>query len=470
MNDTSSNLIAKSPASLRKVVVAVAVAQFLLPFMVSGVAPLLPVLGKEFNASVVELSLMMVAYTLSLTIMHLIAGRIGDMLGRKRIFLTGLGIFTFGVAAIAFSPSIEFFLFFRFVQAIGTGMMNTCALAILVASAPPFMRGRVLGVAATGMFIGISIGPSVAGFVTTVFTWHAMFLGLVPICIFAWLVMFYSVKEEWYDAPDDPFDWIGSIFFTLGISAFTIGSIWLLQEWWAMPLTISGVLVLCVFIFIERRVCHPILDVDFLIHNKSFAIGTLSSFINYASTFGIVFYGSLYLQEVKGLSVMEAGAFVSVQPISQILVAGLIGRISDRFGAARVSTLGMMICGINLWLFANFDADTSLITIGLIQLAMGMGGSLFAIPNTSDILGSVDAAHLGQASGLVGTVRTLGMLVCMMIVSLTMNIYLGSEPLSSSNSQEFLQAMHVNFYLFAILNLVGVGISCLRIDFHKKSL
>ena len=468
MNETKTKQNPILSNNLRTVVIAVAIAQFLLPFMVTGVAPLLPVIGKEFNASALELSLVVVSYTLSLSIMHLIAGRIGDMFGRKRIFLTGLGIFSFGVAAIPFSPSIEIFLLLRFVQATGTGMMNTCALAILVAVAPPAMRGRVLGIAATGMFIGLSIGPSVAGFVSTLFTWHIMFLILIPVCIFAWLVMFYSVKEEWYDSPNDPFDWVGTLFFTLGISAFTIGSIWLLQETWAIALTLVGVLLICAFIFIERRVCHPLLDVDFLIHNKSFAIGALSAFLNYAATFGMIFYISLYLQMVHEFSVMKAGLFLSIQPITQILIAATAGRFGDRFGAARVSTIGMIICTVNLWVLANFDADTSIFTIAIVQIAIGIGISAFTIPNTSDIMGSVDSAHLGQASGLVGTVRTMGMLVCMMIISLSMNSYLGAEQLSPSNAHKFLSAMQMNFHVFAILNMIGVGVSCLRLDFRKK--
>jgi len=457
-----------SEKSLRILVIAVGTAQFLLPFMVTAMAALLPAIGKSLDASAIELSFVLASYTLALSIMHLVAGRIGDMLGRKRIFLFGLALFTIVTALAPLSPSIEVFLVLRFIQALGAAMMNTSALAILAASAPPAMRGRVLGVAATGLFLGLSLGPFVAGMVTSIFTWHAMFYGLIPICIFAWCIMFYTVKGEWYDAPDDPFDWIGAILYTLGIGAFTFGSIWILEGWWAVALTVAGIVLLGIFAFVESRVRHPILDVYFLTHNRSFVIGALAAFINYASTFGAIFYTSLYLQMIHGLTVLEAGFFLSIQPIAQIFTARLSGNLGDRFGAARVSTFGMMICGISLWLLGGFDTNTSYTIISLSQLVLGIGVSLFVIPNTSDILGSVDSAHLGQASGIVGTVRTLGMLVCMMIIALSMNVYLGSEPLSESNSGAFLDAMQMNFRIFSILNIIGVVISSIRLLTKKN--
>ncbi|MFR1533510.1 MAG: MFS transporter [Bilophila wadsworthia] len=120
--------------SLRTVIIAVGAAQFMLPFMLSGAGPLLPAIGRDLHASAMQLSLINAAYTLSLAIFHLVAGRVGDMVGRKRLFLSGLSLFVVMSALLPFVTNIWLFLCCRFVQAMGTAIMNTCALAILVSA------------------------------------------------------------------------------------------------------------------------------------------------------------------------------------------------------------------------------------------------------------------------------------------------------------------------------------------------
>ena len=127
-----------------------------------------------------------------------------------------------------------------------------------------------------------------------------------------------------------------------------------------------------------------------------------------------------------------------------------------RNGADIIATIGIAVCGVGLLLASSLDGASSLWVVTLVQLVIGSGIALFASPNTSAIMTSVDEAHMGQASGLVGTARTLGTLSSMVIISLTMNAYLGDEALGLNNIPEFLEAMHINFALFGILNLLGI--------------
>ena len=329
--------------SLRTVIIAVGAAQFMLPFMLSGAGPLLPAIGRDLHASAMQLSLINAAYTLSLAIFHLVAGRVGDMIGRKRLFLSGLSLFVVMSALLPFVTDIWLFLCCRFVQAMGTAIMNTCALAILVSCAPPERLGRVLGLTSIGVYSGLSLGPGLSGLLGTALGWQFLFFSVVPIGIIAWLLMYCNVRCDWKDAPDDPFDWKGSLFYTLAVSSLSIGAIWLFSGAWAGVLFALGVVFLGLFLWEERRSHHPILDVAFLVRNKAFALSTLASFINYSSIFGVTFYFSLYLQGVHGLSLLETGLLLSAQPAVQVFISPFGGRMADRHGADVIATLGIAV-------------------------------------------------------------------------------------------------------------------------------
>lgn len=455
---------------LRSVVIAVAAAQFLLPFMMAGLTPLLPAIGKDLNAGAMELGLVGAVYALSLAIFHLVSARVGDMIGRRKLFLTGLGIFLVVAVAIPFSPNMPVFLVFRFIQATGTAMMNTCALSILIACAPEHMRGRVLGVASIGLFAGISCGPTVGGFIATYFSWHWIFLCVVPVGVVAFLLMALTVKQDWTDHPEAPFDWAGAVLFALGMGSLCFGATFLLEGLWAKVLLGLGVVFLFLFVRAERRAQMPILDVDFVVHNTSFAGNMLVSLLNYTTTMGMIFYFSLYLQFMLGLDMSHTGMVLTAQPFMQLTLAPFGGRAADRFGPTRVAAVGLLLCGVALTLSSLMADSAEVWYVIMILLFNGAGLALFGAPNTSAIMASVDKQHLGQASGVVGTVRTMGMLASMVLVSLTMNIFLGLDPVHSGNVGQFMLALRADFLLFNILNGLAI-VLCLwlvRYDTLKK--
>ena len=452
-------------STLRSVIIAVAAAQFMLPFMMAGVGTLLPIIGTELHASAMELGLVNGVYGLSLTIFHLVSGRMGDMLGRRRLFLGGLTIFMVMTVVTPFVTDITLFLVCRFIHAMGTAMMNTCALAILTALAPPSMRGRVLALASMGLFAGISAGPALAGIIATTLGWKWLFFGLLPVGAMAWYLMATTVKMDWTNNPDKPFDWWGALFYSLAVIGLSGGATFILQGLWAMVALGAGVVLLIAFIMLQTRTAYPILDARFIFHNPIFLINALASFINNSTLMGLIFYLSLYLQGVKHLDVLHAGLVLSVSPAVQLVCTPLAGRLADRFQAAKVATLGMAIQGVGLFLASRLMPDSLAYEVTVAQIFLGVGVSLFAAPNTSAIMGSVDGAHLSQASGIVGTMRTMGMLLSMIIVSVSMNRYLGASPLNDGNIPAFMDAMHLNLNLFGALNLLAIFCSLLQL--HK---
>lgn len=459
------------PPGLISIIIAVSTAQFLLPFMVAGVIPLLPMIGADLSAGAMELGLVGAIYSLSLSLFHLVSGRIGDMMGRRRLFLTGLSIFLIMSVCTALSPNMVFFLACRFLQAVGTAMMNTSALAILITVAPPHMRGRVLGTASIGLFAGISLGPVLGGVIGSLFGWRYLFLAVVPVGLVAWCLMAFTVKGDWTSDPDAPFDWKGTVLYSLGITAISLGATWILSGAWAVFLCAAGGVLLLLFALVERHQDHPILDVGFLVHNSAFSLNVIICFIMSASVFGLQFYYSLYLQGVLNLSVMTTGLVLALQPAVQLVVAPLAGRLADRLGSVQVAAGGLVMCCLGLFMVYRLGTVSELWEVFAAQIGLGLGLALFAAPNTSAVMGAVDMAHLSQASGLLGTMRTMGMLASMVAVSVTMNIYLGLDPLSADNTSAFLAAMHANITLFQCLNALGIGLSLwqLRKIFRRYS-
>jgi MFS family permease len=170
----------------------------------------------------------------------------------------------------------------------------------------------------------------------------------------------------------------------------------------------------------------------------------------------------MYLQGLRGLSVSDAGLFLAVQAIVQMLAAPLAGRLADRFGASPISTLGTTICGAGIALAALIDVHTPLLMLIGVQILLGAGFGLFATPNTTLILESAGTRYLGQASGVTGAVRTGGMLANMIVVTTTLSFFMGQAPLHPENAPAFMESMRLNFYLFAGLNLLAIVCSCGR--------
>lgn len=441
---------------LRSVLISVATAQFLTPFMMAGITPLLPAIGKDLNASAMELGLVSAVYGLSLATFHLLSARIGDMIGRRKLFMSGLSLFLVITAIAPFSPNMGVFLCLRFLQAAGVAMMGTSALAILVACAPPTIRGRVIGLATVGTFAGISCGPSVGGLVGTYLSWHWLFFLVLPFGLLALVLMSRKVKQDWTDHPEEPFDWRGSILYALGISALTFGATWLVDGWWAVGLMLAGVVCLIVFVRKERRSRMPILDVNFICHNAAFAANILISLISYSTVMGVTFYFSFYLQFMLGLDMREAGMVLTTQPAMQLIFSPIAGRLADRVGPVRVTAFGLILCGTALGLATAMADQAPLWYVICLLSCTGIGLGFFGAPNTTAVMASVDRDHLAQASGLVGTSRTMGMLVSMVIVTLTMNAFLGSDPVHSGNLDDFMHSLRVDFLIFNALNLVAV--------------
>ncbi len=435
---------------------AVCTAHFLMPFMMSAVGVALPAIGREFGASALQLGLVETTYVLSASIFLLSMGRLGDIHGRRRIFQSGIVVFTIAGGLLSQAWSIESVIALRFLQGMGGSMVMATTIAIVVSVFPPEERGKALGIAVASVYAGISCGPFIGGALVTSFGWRTIFYLSVPLGLLVFAITAAKLRGEWAESRGEPFDWPGSLVYAASILLLISGASNLHRGPWAWVLAAGGLCGIAFFLALQARTPYPLLDVALLRRNRVFALSNLAALLNYAATFGVTFFLSLYLQYIKGMSAREAGALLIIQPIVQTLLSPLCGRLADRYPAERVATAGMALCAAGLGVAATFTGETSLSLVVVTLGFLGTGFALFSSPNTSVIMGSVEPRHLGVASGLSASMRTLGMMTSMTIITVIFSVLMAGHAVTPETHPAFLKSMQTALLVFC--GLCGLGI------------
>ena len=451
------------PVSRTATLLVVCVAHFLMPFMMSAVGVALPAIGREFGATALQLGLVETTYVLSSSIFILAMGRLGDIHGRRRIFVYGIIIFTIGCGLLSQAWSIESLIALRFLQGVGGSMIMATTIAIVVAVFPPEERGKALGIAVASVYAGISCGPFLGGILVTTWGWRSIFYLSVPLGLLTLFITSARLRGEWADAKGEPFDWQGGLVYAGAILLLIFGASNLSQGPWAFAVMLAGMIGIVLFLYIESCTTYPLLNMALLRDNRVFALSNLAALLNYAATFGVTFFFSLYLQYVKGMSAREAGLILIIQPLMQTLLSPLCGRLADRYSASKVATIGMAFCALGLGAAAMSTGATPLPEIMAILALLGTGFALFSSPNTSVIMGSVAPRYLGIASSLGASMRTLGMMTSMMIITVIFSIFMAGEAVTPTTLPQFLFSMRMALWIFCGLCLIGITFSAARL-------
>jgi MFS family permease len=456
-------------SSQRATLFVVCVAHFLMPFMMSAVGIALPTMGREFHATATQMGLVETVYVLSASIFLLSMGKLADMYGRRRVFQLGLALFTCMGGILATGWSAESIIVLRFLQGVGGSMVMATSVAMIVEAFPVSVRGRALGISVSCVYAGVSCGPFIGGVIVSHLGWRYVFLLCVPLGLAAFLLTTFRLRPEVRDVVREPFDWKGSIIYAFSILVLIAGASNLDFGVWAYAALVAGVAGLVGFVMFESRQAYPLLPVSLFKGNRVFAFSNLAALLNYAATFGVAFFVSLYLQYIKGMTPAEAGTVLMVQSLVQAGLSPFCGRLADRYPAANVATVGMSLCVGGLVIAASVNEATSIwVLYGMLAL-LGAGFALFSSPNTTVIMGSVESRYLGVASGLVASMRTLGMMASMTIITVVFSILLGGHAISVETYPAFLKSMQLALGIFAGLCTLGVLCSLGRLGGPKAA-
>lgn len=428
---------------------------FLNPLMGAAVNVALPKISEEFSLDAVSMSWVTMAFLLASAVFLVPLGKIGDMWGRKKIFLYGNIFFTIATFMCALSFSGSFLILSRLLQGVGSAMMFSTSMAIVISAFPPQERGKVIGLNVSAVYVGLSAAPILGGILTETLGWSSLFYINAVASLIITFVIIFKIKAEWVEARNEKFDWLGTLIYMPSMTALMYGFS-KLPTTPAIFFTVSGIIGIIVFVFIELKNPFPVLNMKLFFKNKIFASSNLSALINYAATFAVSFVLSLYLQYAKHLTPKEAGLVLITQPILMALVAIYSGRLSDKINPRWLASSGMALSVFGLLMLAFIEKNSSQVYIISSLAILGVGFGLFSSPNTNMAMSSVERKFYGVASATLGTMRTTGMVFSMAIASLSVHIFVGEEKINDSNIDSFIQSSQIIFIVFTLLCIIGV--------------
>ncbi len=441
------------------ILVIVAASSFFGTFLISSVNIALPAIEKDFGLDAVTLSWVVTSFLLSTAMFLLPVGRWGDLSGIRRLYKTGMVIFTVSSLLSGFATSGYWLIAMRFLQGIGAAFSSTTGAAILVSAFLPQHRGRVLGMSVSGVYLGLAFGPFFGGFLTQYLGWRSIFFMASGFGLLITIIGFLFLgKDEIQQKARTKLDFKGTVFYMLGLVSLTYGSARIPQIF-GWSLMGAGVLFLIIFWMLENKSENPVLETRLFTHNRLFAFSNVAALINYSATFSIIFLLSLYLQKVKGLSPRDAGSILVAQPIVMALFSPVTGRLSDKIQPRYLATIGMTICTIGLAAFAFLSETTPIALIVVLLFWVGTGFALFSSPNMNTIMSSVQKNQLGLASGSASTMRVVGQIVSMTIATLFFAFLFNKQAVETVANPLFLKALRLGFITFATISLAGIYFS-----------
>jgi EmrB/QacA subfamily drug resistance transporter len=390
------------------VIVSLGLFMTVLDNLVVNVA--LPSIHRDLGASIQTLEWTVNAYVLAYAVLLLTGAALGDRLGRKRMFMIGIGVFTAGSAAAALSPSIGFLIAARAVQGVGAAIVTPLTLTLLAEAFPPEQRGLALGVWSAISGIGVAAGPLVGGALTQLSSWHLIFWVNVPIGLA--LIPLAGSRLSESRGSIKSLDLMGLLLASTGLFGLVFGLVRSQSLGWGNTEVVvslaAGLALVVAFIVQELRTDEPMLPMEFFA-NRGFAVTNAVSLAMYFGMFGSIFFLSQFLQNVLHNTPLEAGVKLLVWTGAVMVVAPIAGFMSERYGSRVFMIAGLGLQAIALgWMASVASVGESYISLVIPFVLAGSGMALVFAPSANAVLASVRTSQTGQASGATNAIRELG--------------------------------------------------------------
>ncbi len=371
----------------------------------------LPTLVNQLNTTFATIQWVVLSYLLVLTALVLGVARLGDMLGKKRLYSIGLIIFTISSLLCGLAPSVGYLIGFRALQGLGAVFISALGAAIITEVFPDSERGRALGIIGAIVSLGVSLGPSVGGLLIGIAGWRLIFFVNLPIGIFASFIVARVVPPSPRSGITQRFDWLGALVMTVTLTCFALGMTEGQNRGFgsgiSLTLLAAAAIGLVCFLVVEARIKQPMLNLG-IFRNLQFSLSLLMGLLVFIVIAGIIFILPFFLELVLKFSTQKVGLLLAVSPVLGGIVAPISGTLSDRFGSRIITLIGLVFMVVGCLLFSTFDTQLTELGYILRVAPFGIGFGFFQSPNNSAIMGGVSRERLGIASGLLSLSRTLG--------------------------------------------------------------
>jgi EmrB/QacA subfamily drug resistance transporter len=371
----------------------------------------LPSIQRSFDASLSALEWTINAYTLSFAVLLVTGGRLGDIFGRRKVFLIGVVIFAAASATIGLAPSEGWLVASRAVQGVGAALMMPGTLSIITNAFPPQERGKAIGTWAGVSAIALAVGPLVGGWLTQDVTWRAIFFINVPIAVIAVFVTLFAAEESRDETATRRVDLPGIATLTVGLTALVLALVEGNGWGWGSPaivaLLATAVVGLVAFVAIERTSAAPIVDFQFF-RSRSFVGANIVAFSISFGMFAVFFFLALYMQNILGYGPLATGVRFLPTTLVIMFAGPLAGRLSDRIGPRIPLVIGLLLVTVSLAWQSRISVDTSFgfLVVPFMLLGIGMGFTMS--PMSTAAMNAVDRSKAGVASGTLSMTRMVG--------------------------------------------------------------
>lgn len=454
------------------ILAAVMLTNIMGPIDASIVNVTLPTIAAHFRATISAAQWVPMVYLLVISSLLLFFGRLGDIFGYRRVYLTGLACFVAASALCALSfllPSIGWLVAFRAIQGIAAGMLMAVSMAIITASFPKEELGKGLGIYAISIAVGLTIGPSLGGLITATWGWPFIFVVNIPLgCAgLLWarhILPYLKGKGGAIDLGGAATSFLSLCSLLLFVNAAQKGD----RGIGLILLLVLAISAAALFLWIEHRVDQPMLDLT-LFSNPTFAIANLSALLNFMSQFVLVFLTPFYLQRIISCGPKVIGLTMTAFPLAAMLVAPFSGALSDRIGTGVLAALGAMVSAIALLFMSGLTQLSTPMQVAWRLALFGIGAGIFQSPNNRAVMASAPRPLLGSASGILATVRNVGMVFGIatggaVLYALVSPTVLHQPIPTATDLAEFLFGLKAAYIVGAILAAAAAATSLFRLQ------
>ena len=410
------------------IVLVVSLGSFMAGLDATIVNIALPSIAKGFNVPTVHASWVLNAYLIILVSLLLLAAKIGDMKGYKKVFLVGFAIFTIGSLLCGIAPSINSLIGFRMLQAIGGAIIAALGSVMVTSYLGNEVRGSALGLVAMFTILGVAMGPVIGGFLTSIFSWRFIFLVNIPVGVIAVLLGIFVIPALKAQAPTIKLDLAGVFLLFIALASLIFG----LNTITGPNITngffslIISLIFWILFLVSQIKAKEPLVVLSVL-KDRAYTFQNLDILILQLGLAGVMFLMPFYLEIVKSLPTGTAGALLLALPVGNILTSPIAGKISDVIGTKKLIIIGFVIAIIALFLLSTLTVLSHSEEFVLYLFILGAGAGIAYAPLNSAIMGVSPEKERGMTSGLIKMMTNLGSSLGVALTILVFGYVLGPK-------------------------------------------
>src|SRR5919106_1557771 len=447
---------------------AVAFGLFMIMLDNTVVNVALPSIQRDLGVGLSELEWIVAGYALTFAALMLTGGKLADLLGRRRIFVVGLAVFTLASLGCGLATSTDVLIAARIVQGVGAALMNPATLSIISATFPPEQRGMAIGIWAGVSALALAIGPLVGGLLTDHLDWSWIFFVNVPVGVLAVAASLLVIEESRDMSEERRLDLPGQVAGGLGLFALTYALIEANPYGWTSARILAAFAVaavgLAAFLWLERVQRVPMLDLE-LFRNRTFAGANSVVLLVALAMFGVFFFVSLYMQNILGFSAVETGAAFLPMTVLIMLVAPIAGKASDRLGSRWLMTVGMVLVGLQLLYLSRLGIDETFWDLLPGLLVGGAGMALVMTPSAAAAVRSVSVDKAGVGSAVLNACRQVGGSLGIALIGAIM----AAEIDDRRTPEAFVDGFSTALVVAALIAFAGAALALATVRTHRTA-